>query len=1832
MSAKYLLSFESHLSSLNMMVTEVGDGQYTLIPLTDCEIKLEVLESMWNKLSDAHDKLTGCKDIDMSHNYFKEGRYSKALSRYVLVKSALKRRVVELEPRPAPLSPHNLSLHAQATTARPLLPTIQPPTFNGELLEWQSFKNKFASVVNKEGVSEVDKMHYLLQSLKGTAYSLVANVEISKTAFATAWQTLNTRYENKRVLITAQLNKLFNIPQMASRASKEVNNVINTVSEVMNALAALGSPVEHWDHFVVHFITQKLDPTTREDWELTLGAASEFPTYERIKTFLLSRARALEAMEGRLPVKPRDPKANKRASSNNKPPHGFKNSPAHVHVANSQQSVTTTSGSSTNANSPPGPSPGPATRHQNPCSCCGEAHFIVSCPLYRNLTPNERHQRAISKSLCLNCLGTHALENCRSKNRCRHCNAAHHSMLHDSTHLYAPPAKSNAPTTLSSRFQGSQTNATPRLQRTLSPTSTAASLLSTQQSLSSYHSSSPERPLVLLATAYAFLITPTQRPHAVRLLIDPGSELSLISQHVTRLLNLSSSESRIPIIGVGSVPSGSTKGAVNILLRSAHSDDQVTLHAHVLPHLTVELPPVDVSSQSWPHIADLELADPNYASPGRIDILVGADSYGVIMKPGIRTGSPGQPIAIQTIFGWAVLGPINSTTLASPAHQGLLVTNSQLHDLIARFWELEDVSSSGKESLSAEEAECEAHYMATHSRDISGRYIVRLPFKSNAPPLGHSKSIAQRALTRLLKLISTQPELQHLYHEFLDEYESLGHMQKGKPSNAEADSYYLPHHGVMRNNKIRVVFNGSCKSTSGNSLNDCLHVGPKTQNDIFDVLLYVRRHQLIFTTDVEKMFRQILVHPEDQKFQRILWINENNQVQDFDLCTVTYGTTSAPYLAGRTLQQLLLDEGHDFPVAVEPFQKGSYVDDITGGADDIKSLNAIATQVEEMALRGCFPLAKWKSNHPGFFRLPSFQSTSSETHQFSESSSKILGLAWQCAPDLLMFTGQPILQATITKRTILSETAQLFDPLGLISPIIVRAKVLMQDLWQEKIGWDDTLPPQIIHPWTTFRNELAQLSQLTIPRWLQLRSDNSQVEIHGFSDASLAAMAAAVYVKVSSPSGSSTVTLVCSKTRVAPLHRLTIPRLELSAALLLSKLITRVQTTLQLQHAPVTLWTDSSVSLAWINSDALRWKEFVKNRVQQIQQSAPDATWRFVSGKHNPADCASRGLTPSQLITHKLWWSGPDWLAEPNHLWPSFAAPNELPDDMEIRPSTVHVSSTPQLPFGVLFRQDTTLTKLLRVTATIQRAAACFRRVPSSGLKSSPLNPADLRFALTFWIKSTQQSYFASELQAISQGKSLAKSHPLTRLTAWIDQTGLLRVGGRLQNAQLDEDAKHPPILPKDSILSHLIISNAHTRTLHGGTQLTLNYLRKYCWILGGRAPVKSHIHRCVTCTRIRGARAQQRMGQLPASRVTPSLVFEHSGVDYAGPVSLKFFNGRGSRTYKAWIAVFVCFSTSAVHLELVTDYSAEGFLKAFRRFVSRRGVCKTLSSDCGTNFQGAQVELKSLLAGFTKESQHLQQLIANDGTHWKFNPPGAPHMGGKWEAAVKSVKQHLAKINSDKLLTYEDYTTLLIQIEAVLNSRPLSALSEDPDDLTALTPGHFIRGAPLTTIPEPSLLHLPINRLSLLQYIQQRLQLFWANWSESCLKTHQTISKWNTSFHDIGIGSMVLLLDERFPPSKWPLGRVTHVHPGQDDLTRVVTVKTATSTYLRPIHKLVLLPIPRHEEDSHDAPPATSQVLRLQAAKGGEKPPASRYIIDRRTLTVYRPMLLIDRQFLERR
>lgn len=1291
------------------------------------------------------------------------------------------------------------------------------------------------------------------------------------------------------------------------------------------------------------------------------------------------------------------------------------------------------------------------------------------------------------------------------------------------------------------------------------------------------------RPSALLATGRVLVVHPQRQPVEATVLFDTASEMSFISEKFFKTLKIPKQSWIIPLKGMGNSSGGNTKGVCVLRLQSRYSELSILTQTFIVRELTSQLPPESIEMANWPHLENLELADPSYYTSKPIDILLGAIPVSEIMLSGVIRGENGTPIGQSTIFGWIIYGSTQNRHSGEPSYCLHATTDDELHSLISKFWTQEEITESTAPKLSPEDQQCEEHFKRTHSRDETGRYIVRLPLKSSPSELGDSSAKAKKCLASILRCLENNTEYGRLYTEFMSEYEYLDHMRKAPAELSETPIYYLPHHGVLREQskttKLRVVFNGSSITTSRTSLNDLLHIGPKIQPDISEVLLWVRRHRVIFATDITKMFRQIKVHPDDWDLQRIFWCDEKGNIIPYQLTTVTYGTRSAPYLAVKVLHQLVEDEGEKFPLAVEPLIKGRYVDDIYGGGESISETVSSAEQLRSLCAAGGFPLAKWASNSPEVLSKIDPESKTSDVEiQEKDNSVKVLGLSWNPMTDHFQFKYSESPPSRITKRTVLSEIARLFDPLGFLVPLLVRAKMLMQELWLEKISWDQPLSTELSQNWSKFREDLTRVNIISISRWLHL-TPSASIEVHGFSDASQLAMAAVVFLKVTNKAGECTSSIVCAKSQVAPLKPTTIPRLELNAAVLLTKLVSYVKRTLEIPEEKTYLWTDSSVTLTWLKAPPSRWKDYVRNRVHQVQELQPKAIWQYVAGKHNPADCASRGLSPEKLRDHSLWWHGPSWLLKSSEEWPTFKIPSISSTNLEERPGqSFCVRKAEENPFCDLLEKRSSLMTILRVTATCLRSIQRFKGRPQSSL-ITPLSMSDLEAAKLILIKTTQGLFFSEELRVLRKNNFLPKSSYLCKLTPYIDSKGVLRVGGRLEHAEISSEEKHPAILPRNSPLTSLVIADAHEKTLHGGTQLTLSYLRQTYWIVGGRVPVRSFILRCTNCARNRGVRAQQLMGQLPPARVNPSRAFYHCGIDYAGPFTIKTWKGRGAKTHKSWIAVFVCLVTSAVHLEIVTDYTTETFIAAYRRFISRRGICNTLYSDCGTNFLGADKILRDLFRAGTSENARLRGLLLKDGTNWKFNPPSAPHFGGKWEASVKSLKFHIKRVIGDTLLTYEELSTLLTQIEAVLNSRPLSPLSEDPTDLGALTPSHFLIGEPLNSLPEPSLLQLSQSRLSRWQLLQQKFQYFWKRWSSECMQRYQAISKWHHPSNEIKVGTMVLLTDERFPPSKWPLARVEELHPGADGYTRVVTIRTSSTTLKRPITKLCVLPITAEKE-----------------------------------------------------
>jgi hypothetical protein len=605
-------------------------------------------------------------------------------------------------------------------------------------------------------------------------------------------------------------------------------------------------------------------------------------------------------------------------------------------------------------------------------------------------------------------------------------------------------------------------------------------------------------------------------------------------------------------------------------------------------------------------------------------------------------------------------------------------------------------------------------------------------------------------------------------------------------------------------------------------------------------------------------------------------------------------------------------------------------------------------------------------------------------------------------------------------------------------------------------------------------------------------------------------------------------------------------------------------------------WSDSMITLAWIRGDPHRWKTFVSNRVTQIQEIVDPERWYHIESSQNPADVISRGLNPDQLLSCQLWWEGPSFLMQSKQFWP-----NSKPDSLSEVPEAKErylVALKVSLSFELdLFERYSSLLKLQRITAYILRFIKNCKLSATDRTGKPILTVAEIKSAMIVLIKIVQMQAFSQEIALLTKQKPLQTTSRLICLNPFIDSDGILRVGGRISHSKVSYNQKHQIILPNNHSFSTLLVRNEHNRLGHAGIQAVMASLRLDYWLLNCKSFVKKIIRKCVVCFRSKPSIITNKMGDLPEPRVLPSRPFTNVGLDYAGPLQIKLGKGRGRvKTTKAYICIFVCMAIKAVHIELVCDLTTDSFLNALKRFIARRGLCCNIYSDNATNFVGANKQLKEFYQFLT--SDELQQEIHNYSSRnliqWNFIPPRAPNFGGLWEAAVKSTKFHLIRILGSALLTYDEMNTCLSQIESILNSRPLTPLSTDPNDLQPLTPSHFLIGEPLTSFPQENLTNLRQNRLSRYQLVTQLVQHFWQRWNREYLSTLQQRTKWQQEHPQVmKRNAVVVIHEDNTPPFKWPLGLIVDVHPGKDGIVRVISVKIGDKVFKRPVTKVSLLP-----------------------------------------------------------
>lgn len=398
-------------------------------------------------------------------------------------------------------------------------------------------------------------------------------------------------------------------------------------------------------------------------------------------------------------------------------------------------------------------------------------------------------------------------------------------------------------------------------------------------------------------------------------------------------------------------------------------------------------------------------------------------------------------------------------------------------------------------------------------------------------------------------------------------------------------------------------------------------------------------------------------------------------------------------------------------------------------------------------------------------------------------------------------------------------------------------------------------------------------------------------------------------------------------------------------------------------------------------------------------------------------------------------------------------------------------------------------------------------------------------------------------------------------------------MGGRIQNSAETYKRKHPILLNTTHNFTKLLFNYNHKKLLHCGPQLLLSEIRNIFWPIRGRILARSTVNNCKLCKIMKAKCCQPIMGNLPASRVTPGRPFQVSGVDFAGPFYISDRKGRGCKISKCYMCLFICFTTKALHLEVASDLSSEAFILCLRRFISRRGKPLELYCDNGTNFVGANNDITAFLR---KNNEDISGFAANEGIQFKFSPAYSPHFGGLWEAGVKSAKYHTTRILRDKHLTFEELTTLFAQIEAILNSRPITPLSSDPNDLNPLTPAHFLIGRPLTSLPSENLLEINVNRLNRYRCLEKMRQHFWDRWRHEYLSELQQKLKWRLAQRQLQEGDLVVIKESNVPPLKWRMARISKLYPGSDGVTRVADVYTSKGTIRRAVHNLCSLPDPK--------------------------------------------------------
>lgn len=968
------------------------------------------------------------------------------------------------------------------------LPKVEIPKFDGNPLKWNGFKNLFVQMIDSANITDAQKLFYLKSNLSGTAASLVTMFDTNLDTYKEAWERITSKYDNPRMLTNAIADKLYSQPTMKDENAENLRSLRDVTKECFASLKHMKIDVKGCESLFVFLLLKKMDQKSREHFEYSLEKPKENPTLETFYNFLEKRSQALEGLV--------------------KPARSSQSKIVHASTAKIKSDVIV-----------------PNQKGIGSCVCCKESgHNLWDCKKFLSFHIRNRWICLKRNKVCCRCLSRGHFANQCDKDKCP-CGNNHHKLLHSDKKTE----------------DGNSMD-------------TGKVVLSLQKQLYSNNIGLNEDGFVFLGTALVNISDNRGRYIKCRAILDSCSQVNLVSYKLSKQLGLRRIQKSTNILGVGEGKPVVCREELIFEISALDDSFHRTISALILPSLTKYQPSEEIDFSNC-GIEGIALADPSFDKPDSIDILLGAGIFASLLSNENVELGPGLPQLVKTVFGWVVMGVYSKGRIDSSVHYSMTTSEENLEfDLNApRLWELEEPDN---KIISVEEDMALREFDRTTSRDSSGRFIVRLPKIKEVSALGDSYRIALRRFEYLEKRFSKDPTLFDQYYSFMNEYYQLGHMEKISLNDVPPSSvkYLIPHHAVMKDDstttKLRVVFDASCRSSSNLSLNNILLKGPVVQSELFDLLIRFRFPKFAMSADIEKMYRQILVDNDDRNLQLILWRNNPSlPISCFRLKTVTYGTTPAPFLATKCLHKLGEDNMSCFPTTSKILQRDFYVDDLISGVDDLDQALQIQNELINILASAGFHLRKWCSNDPRLLlNVPDTEKEIQWSPKFE--GVKTLGVIWNPKDDCFSLKVSPLSadDSPITKRKISSESGAIFDPLGFVNPFVVKAKLIIQDLWKQKLDWDAEVPESIAKDWVRFREQLEKLKGFSIPR-VVLCHKPQRIEMHGFADASAKAYGAVIYIRSIDENFEIRTSFLCSKSKVAPIGRLTIPKLELSASL-----------------------------------------------------------------------------------------------------------------------------------------------------------------------------------------------------------------------------------------------------------------------------------------------------------------------------------------------------------------------------------------------------------------------------------------------------------------------------------------------------------------------------------------------------------------------------------------------------------------------------------------------------------------------------------------------------------